>query len=53
MSGPYITGEIVVSMDNAITIERAYAIKSKINQNIMKKIDGVKDLVILADPEKM
>lgn len=51
MTGPYITGEITVSVDNNMTIEKAYTVKNKIKQEIIKRIEGVKDLIILADPE--
>ncbi|HLG24782.1 MAG TPA: cation diffusion facilitator family transporter [Candidatus Nanoarchaeia archaeon] len=51
MTGPYITGEIVISVDNDMTIKDAYLIKKKIEHQIMERIDGVKDLTILADPE--
>ena len=51
MTGPYITGEITVSVDNNMTIEKVYTVKNKIEKEIMKRIEGVKDLTILADPE--
>jgi cation diffusion facilitator family transporter len=53
MTGPYITGEITVSVDNSTTIERAYTMKNKIRNEIMKRIEGVKDLTIVADPESV
>ncbi len=51
ITGPYITGEITVSVDNNMTIERVYTVKNKIKQEITRRIDGVKDLTILAEPE--
>ena len=51
ITGPYITGEITVSVDNNMTIEKAYTVKNKIRQEIMRRIEGIKDLTILADPE--
>lgn len=51
ITGPYITGEITVSVGNNMTIERVYTVKNKIKQEITRRIDGVKDLTILAEPE--
>ncbi|MBI2576108.1 cation transporter [Candidatus Woesearchaeota archaeon] len=51
MTGPYITGEITLNVDNSMTIEKAYSIKNMIRHEIMKRIEGVKDLTIVAEPE--
>ena len=51
ITGPYITGEITVSVDNNMTIERVYTMKNKIKQEITRRIDGIKDLIILAEPK--
>lgn len=51
MTGPYIIGEITMIVDSGMTIGEVYNIKSKIREEIIKKIEGVKDLTILADPE--
>ena len=51
MTGPYITGEITLSVNNDMTIESAHSVKNRIRQEIMKRIEGVKDLTIIAEPE--
>ena len=51
MTGPYITGEITIVVDEEMSIGDVYKIKDRIREEIMKKIEGVKDLTILADPE--
>ena len=51
MSGPYIIGEITVTVDSNTTVGKVFSIKSKIKEEIMQKIEGIKDLTILADPE--
>ena len=51
MTGPYITGEITLSVNNDMTIESAHSVKNRIRQEIMKKIEGVKALTIIAEPE--
>ena len=50
MTGPYIIGEIVIKVSSRMTIGKIFRIKIKIQNEIMEKIDGVKDLVILAEP---
>ena len=50
MTGPYIIGEIVIKVSGRMTIGKIFRIKIKIQNEIMEKIDGVKDLVILAEP---
>ena len=52
MSGPYIIGEIALSVDNKMTIHKAYTIKNHIKNELMGKIGGIKDLTIIADPER-
>ena len=51
MTGPYITGEFTMTVDSRMSIGEVYKLKSKIREEIMKKVEGVKDLTILADPE--
>lgn len=51
MTGPYIIGEITMIVDSGMSICEVYKIKSKMREEIIKKIEGVKDLTILADPE--
>ena len=51
ISGPYITGEISLSVDNEMRVHKAFTIKNKIKNEIMGKIEGIKDLTIIADPE--
>ena len=51
MTGPYITGEITVRVDGNLSLRKVYDLKNNIRDDIMKKIDGVKDLTILADPD--
>lgn len=51
MTGPYIIGEFTMSVDSGMSIGEVYKIKSRMRGEIMKKIEGVKDLTILADPE--
>ena len=51
MTGPYIIGEFTMTVDSGMSIGEVYKIKSKMREEIMKKIEGVKDLTILADPE--
>ena len=50
-SGPYIIGEITVMVDSNMSVGRVYLIKNKTKDDIMKRINGVKELTILADPE--
>jgi divalent metal cation (Fe/Co/Zn/Cd) transporter len=51
MTGPYITGEITIVVDKEMSIGSVYRIKSRITEDIMERIHGVKDLIILAEPE--
>ncbi len=51
MSGPYIIGEIFVTVDSNMTVGHVFNVKNQIRDHIMNKISGVKDLIILADPE--
>ena len=51
MTGPYITGEITLNVDRGITVGNVHEIKNKIKEDIMKRVSGVKDLMILAEPE--
>ena len=51
MTGPYIIGEFTITVDSGMSIGEVYKIKSKMREEIMKKVEGVKDLTILADPE--
>jgi cation diffusion facilitator family transporter len=51
MTGPYITGEITIVVDKEMSIGSVYNIKNRITEEIMKRIHGVKDLTILAEPE--
>ena len=51
ISGPYITGKISLSVDNEMRVHKAFTIKNKIKNEIMGKIEGIKDLTIIADPE--
>ena len=51
MTGPYIIGEFTITVDSGMSIGEVYKIKGKMREEIMKKIEGVKDLTILADPE--
>ena len=51
MTGPYITGEITLNVDSKITVGKVHSMKNKIKEDIMKKISGVRDLTILAEPE--
>lgn len=53
MSGPYIIGEITVIADGDTTLGKVFSMKSKIKEEIMQKVDGIKDLTILADPERV
>ena len=53
MSGPYIIGEIALSVDNGMNIHQAYTIKNSIKNDLMGKIGGIKDLTIIADPERV
>ena len=52
MSGPYIIGEISITVSSNITVGKVFIIKTKIKEEIMEKIGGVKDLFISADPER-
>lgn len=51
MTGPYITGEITLNVDSEITVGKVFSMKNEIKEDIMKRISGVKDLIILAEPE--
>ncbi len=51
MSGPYITGEITLNVNSELTVGQVHSMKNNIKDDIMKKISGVKDLTILAEPE--
>ena len=51
MSGPYIIGEVTLNLDSEMTIGKVHAMKNKIREDIMKRVSGVKDLTILAEPE--
>ena len=51
MTGPYIIAESTITVDSGMSIGDVYKIKSKMREEIMKKVEGVKDLTILADPE--
>ncbi len=51
MSGQYIIGEIILTTDSKMTVGEVFTIKNRIKDEIMGKIEGVKDLTILADPE--
>ena len=51
MTGPYIIGEFTITVDSGMSIGEVYKIKSKMREEIMKRVEGVKDLTILADPE--
>ena len=51
MAGPYIIGEVTLNVDSEITVGKVHAIKNKVKEDIMKRISGVKDLTILAEPE--
>ncbi len=51
MTGPYITGEISVTVDPNMSVGKVYDINNKIEEEIMKKVAGVKNLTILAEPE--
>ena len=51
MTGPYITGEITLNVDSGLTVGQVHSMKNKIKEDIMKKISGVRDLTILAEPE--
>ena len=51
MTGPYIIGEFTMTVDRGMSIGEVYKIKGKMREEIMKKVEGVKDLTILADPE--
>ena len=53
MSGPYIIGEISLDVDSKMTVGNVFAIKNKIRNEIMHRIDGIKDLTIIADPEEV
>jgi cation diffusion facilitator family transporter len=52
MSGPYILGEVFVAVDSSMTLGEAHIIKGKIQGSINKKIEGIQDLVIIAEPQK-
>ena len=51
ISGPYIVGEITLTVDSNMSVGKVFLIKNKIKENVMEKVNGVKDLTILADPE--
>ena len=51
MAGPYILGEVTLNVDSEITVGNVHAIKNKIKEDIMKRVSGVRDLTILAEPE--
>ena len=51
MTGPYITGEITLNVDSKITVGKVHSMKNKIKEDIMERISGVRDLIILAEPE--
>ena len=51
MTGPYITGEITLNVDSEITVGQVYSMENEIKEDIMKKISGVRDLIILAEPK--
>ena len=53
MSGPYIIGEIFVTVNKEMTVGHVFNVKNQIRNHIMNKISGVKDLIILADPESI
>ena len=53
MSGPYILGEITLTVDGSMSVRKVFGIKNTIKNEIMQKISGVKDLVILADPDSV
>ena len=52
MSGPFIIGEIALSVDNEMSIHKAFTVKNSIKHELMGRIDGIKDLTIIADPER-
>lgn len=52
MSGPYIIGEISITVSSNMTVGKVFIIKTKIREEIMEKIGGVKDLFISADPRR-
>lgn len=51
MSGPYITGEITLAVESDMSIDKAYDMKNRIREDIMKRVGGIKDLTILANPK--
>lgn len=51
MSGPYITGRILILVDDNMTVKTVYKIKQKIREDITARIKGVRDLSIVADPD--
>ncbi len=51
ITGPYIVGEVTLNVDSEMTVGKVYAMKNKIREDIMKRISGVRDLTILAEPE--
>ena len=51
MTGPYIIGEVTLNVDSEMTVGKVHAMKNKIREDVMKRISGVRDLTILAEPE--
>ena len=43
MTGPYIIGEITMTVDSGMSIGEVYKIKGKMREEIMKKVEGLKD----------
>lgn len=53
MSGPYIIGEIILIVDKDLKMGQVFITKNKIKDEIMKRVGGVKELFISADPESV
>lgn len=53
MSGPFLNCIMIVKVSKNITLDELYKLKQKIKKDIMKEIDGIKNLFIEAEPARI
>ena len=49
-SGPYIVGEIIIDVNKDMRVGNLLRIKKEIRKKIMEEIEGMKDLIVSAEP---
>ncbi len=53
MSGHYLNGEILIKVGKNITLDELFKLKQKIKKDIMEEIEGIKNIIISAEPARL